>query len=69
MQGFQALIEKDWLAFGHMFQERCGHVVSNPDEQSPIFLQVGLEKYTWFQLIPWPLIRISNFSFSTQHGN
>lgn len=39
MQGFQALVEKDWLAFGHMFQERCGHVVSNPDEQSPIFLQ------------------------------
>lgn len=68
MQGFQALIEKDWLAFGHMFQERCGHVVSNPDEQSPIFLQVGFENTLGFNC-SMALIRIYNFSFSTQHGN
>ena len=49
--GFQALIEKDWLSFGHKFSERCGHI--NPDvsssgiesssnlskETSPIFTQ------------------------------
>lgn len=39
VQGFQALIEKDWLAFGHKFQDRCGHLQSDPNEVSPVFLQ------------------------------
>lgn len=48
--GFQALIEKDWLSFGHKFSERCGHInpdasssgseSSNPSkETSPVFTQ------------------------------
>ena len=24
-EGLQALINKDWIAFGHMFGKRCGH--------------------------------------------
>ncbi|XP_021924451.1 myotubularin-related protein 8 isoform X4 [Zootermopsis nevadensis] len=39
IQGFQALIEKDWLAFGHKFSERCGHVAGDPKEVSPVFTQ------------------------------
>lgn len=39
IKGFQALIEKDWLAFGHKFSERCGHVQTDPREVSPIFTQ------------------------------
>ncbi|XP_066999698.1 myotubularin-related protein 8 isoform X1 [Anabrus simplex] len=40
IQGFQALIEKDWLAFGHKFSERCGHVAGDPKEVSPVFTQL-----------------------------
>ena len=32
------MIEKDWLSFGHRFQDRH-HRVFKPDERSPIFLQ------------------------------
>lgn len=39
IKGFQALIEKDWLAFGHKFSERCGHVQTDAKEVSPIFTQ------------------------------
>ncbi|KAI8128627.1 Myotubularin-related protein 8 [Lucilia cuprina] len=39
IKGFQALIEKDWLAFGHKFSDRCGHVQNDAREVSPIFTQ------------------------------
>ncbi|XP_055379652.1 myotubularin-related protein 6 isoform X2 [Condylostylus longicornis] len=39
IKGFQALIEKDWLAFGHKFSERCGHIQTDPKEISPVFTQ------------------------------
>lgn len=39
IHGFQALIEKDWLAFGHKFTDRCGHLVGDPQETSPTFVQ------------------------------
>ena len=40
--GFATLIEKDWCAFGHKFQDRCGHGVDSShlsEERSPVFLQ------------------------------
>uniref|UniRef100_A0A8R1IDW7 Myotubularin phosphatase domain-containing protein n=1 Tax=Caenorhabditis japonica TaxID=281687 RepID=A0A8R1IDW7_CAEJA len=43
IRGFQILIEKDWLGFGHKFDDRCGHVGALNDEAakeiSPIFSQ------------------------------
>ena len=41
MEGFQVIIEKDWLDYGHKMADRCGNAVSVPDpnERSPIFLQ------------------------------
>lgn len=39
IKGFQMLIEKDWLAFGHKFSDRCGHIQTDPKEMSPVFTQ------------------------------
>jgi len=42
LEGLAVLIEKDWLAFGHKFHDRCGHGEDtnfHPDERSPVFLQ------------------------------
>ena len=45
--GFQALVEKDWCAFGHMCAERSGF--GPPHEFSPVLLQ-------WLDIV-WQLMR------------
>lgn len=39
--GFACLVEKEWLSYGHKFQERVGHASKeyNDSERSPIFMQ------------------------------
>jgi myotubularin-related protein 1/2 len=41
LMGFQVLIEKEWLGFGHKFAHRIGHGVDkhNDNDRSPVFLQ------------------------------
>ncbi|XP_050967092.1 myotubularin-related protein 2 [Labeo rohita] len=41
IRGFQILLEKEWLSFGHRFQQRLGHGDKNHTDadRSPIFLQ------------------------------
>ncbi|KAK6637361.1 hypothetical protein RUM44_007777 [Polyplax serrata] len=39
INGYQALIEKDWLAFGHKFSDRFGHLNGDSKEISPILTQ------------------------------
>lgn len=41
LKGFQVLIEKEWLSFGHKFANRVGHGDDkhNDAERSPVFLQ------------------------------
>jgi myotubularin-related protein 1/2 len=43
VDGFKILVEKEWIAFGHQFQLRCGHGQDRANRQedqiSPIFLQ------------------------------
>lgn len=41
IEGFQVLVETEWLDFGHKFGDRCGHQENLEDqhEQCPVFLQ------------------------------
>ncbi|CAF4231438.1 unnamed protein product, partial [Rotaria magnacalcarata] len=41
IDGFQTLVQREWIAFGHKFGDRCGHGVgaNDPNERSPVFLQ------------------------------
>lgn len=41
IQGFQQLVKKDWLEFGHKFSDRLGvcPLSKSVSERSPIFLQ------------------------------
>lgn len=36
--GFQSLIQKDWIAMGHPFAYRLGHILNADIEPSPLFL-------------------------------
>ena len=33
------LVEREWLAYGHKFGERCGHMGEDVNQRSPVFLQ------------------------------
>ncbi|CAL8276772.1 unnamed protein product [Arctogadus glacialis] len=41
IEGFQCLVETEWLDYGHKFGDRCGHQENADDvsEQCPVFLQ------------------------------
>jgi hypothetical protein len=41
IEGFQLLLEKDWIAFGHKFHQRHGHLDKSFDDsqRAPIFIQ------------------------------
>ncbi|XP_028415229.1 myotubularin-related protein 3-like [Dendronephthya gigantea] len=41
IKGFRVLLEREWLAFGHKFADRCGHGFHDDDvnERCPVFLQ------------------------------
>ncbi|XP_029924410.1 myotubularin-related protein 4 isoform X3 [Myripristis murdjan] len=41
LEGFQVLVETEWLDYGHKFGDRCGHQENSDDvsEQCPVFLQ------------------------------
>ncbi|GAB0098510.1 myotubularin-related protein 10-B [Sergentomyia squamirostris] len=38
INGFQSLVQKEWVALGHPFSDRLGHVQSTVTEECPLFL-------------------------------
>ncbi|XP_056012454.1 myotubularin-related protein 6-like isoform X2 [Ostrea edulis] len=76
IQGFQALIEKEWLSFGHKFTDRCGFL-DTPDnkEVSPVFTQ--FVEAVWQLMMQYPcafqfnerfLLTIHDHVYSCQFG-
>jgi len=75
IQGYQALIEKDWLVFGHKFTDRCGYLAGDSKEISPIFTQ--FIDTTWQLMNQFPqafqfnhkyLLTIHDHVYSCQYG-
>mmetsp|Transcript_40013 Transcript_40013/g.65071 ORF Transcript_40013/g.65071 Transcript_40013/m.65071 type:complete len:859 (+) Transcript_40013:103-2679(+) len=56
IKGFAVLIEKEWVSFGHQFEERIGHGHAEVhDQRSPVFIQ--------FIDCVWQMLRQSPLSF------
>lgn len=73
--GFQVLIEKEWISFGHRFRDRLGHL-SCPSQRSPIFLQfldcvwqIVQQFPSAFEFTPMYLVRIAGQVNSQWFGN
>ncbi|XP_026317831.1 myotubularin-related protein 8 isoform X2 [Hyposmocoma kahamanoa] len=75
INGYQALIEKDWLTFGHKFTARCGHIACDGRERSPVFTQ--LLDCTWQLLRQLPeafqfnerfLLELHDHAHACQYG-
>lgn len=61
IHGFQVLVEREWLDFGHKFGDRCGHGLHSDDvnERCPVFLQ-------WLDCVHQLLNQYScNFEFNS----
>jgi len=53
IEGFQILIDKDWLSFGFQFMSRTGHGIEDgTDERSPCFLQFIDAIWQLLQIFP-----------------
>ncbi|KJH44689.1 hypothetical protein DICVIV_09296 [Dictyocaulus viviparus] len=79
IHGFQILIEKDWLGFGHKFDDRCAHIGALNDdaakEVSPVFSQfldcvhqIMRQRPRAFQFNDRYLIIIHEHVYSCQFG-
>eukprot|EP00002_Diphylleia_rotans_P034575 TRINITY_DN7441_c0_g1_i1.p1 TRINITY_DN7441_c0_g1~~TRINITY_DN7441_c0_g1_i1.p1 ORF type:complete len:825 (+),score=134.04 TRINITY_DN7441_c0_g1_i1:50-2524(+) len=72
--GFQVLIEKNWLSFGHKFADRCGHLKVD-SEFSPVFLQfidcvwqIMRQYPSVFEFNEYFLLSLLDAVFSCQYG-
>ncbi|KAM9269675.1 phosphatidylinositol-3,5-bisphosphate 3-phosphatase MTMR8 isoform 1-T1 [Cariama cristata] len=75
-KGFMVLIEKEWIAMGHKFSHRCGHLDGDPKEVSPVFTQFVECVWQLMQQFPCTfefnerfLLEIHDHVHSCQFGN
>ncbi|XP_053931679.1 myotubularin-related protein 8 isoform X1 [Cuculus canorus] len=75
-KGFMVLIEKEWIAMGHKFSHRCGHLNGDPKEVSPVFTQFIECVWQLMQQFPCSfefndrfLLEIHDHVYSCQFGN
>eukprot|EP00009_Paramoeba_aestuarina_P013457 CAMPEP_0201543842 /NCGR_PEP_ID=MMETSP0161_2-20130828/72833_1 /ASSEMBLY_ACC=CAM_ASM_000251 /TAXON_ID=180227 /ORGANISM="Neoparamoeba aestuarina, Strain SoJaBio B1-5/56/2" /LENGTH=434 /DNA_ID=CAMNT_0047951689 /DNA_START=414 /DNA_END=1718 /DNA_ORIENTATION=+ len=77
IQGFEIIVEKEWLAFGHRFEQRHGHGKGNYDDtqRAPIFAQ--FIDCVWQLMRQYPcafefnetfLIKVIDSSYSCLYG-
>ena len=62
INGFQALVEKDWLAFGHPFAERAGLPSFSGSDSMPL----ELSRHSSSPNITLSSMRLSSVSFTSQ---
>ncbi|XP_046695055.1 myotubularin-related protein 8 isoform X1 [Silurus meridionalis] len=76
IKGLMVLIEKEWIAFGHKFNHRCGHLEGDPKEISPVFTQ--FVECVWQLMEQFPcafqfnerfLLSIHEHVYSCHYGN
>ncbi|NWH79758.1 MTMR8 protein, partial [Piaya cayana] len=72
----KVLIEKEWIAMGHKFSHRCGHLNGDPKEVSPVFTQFIECVWQLMQQFPCSfefnerfLLEIHDHVYSCQFGN
>jgi len=77
IRGFEVLVEKEWLSFGHRFETRMGHGSDNYGDQdrSPIFLQfidcvwqMLHQNEKFFEFNEKFLLEITHHMFTCQFG-
>lgn len=78
LEGFQVLVEKEWLDFGHKMADRCGQGLGCADanERSPIFLQwldcvhqLLLQFPCHFEFNLTYLVKVAEHTYSNLFGN
>lgn len=76
INGFQALIEKEWLGFGHKFSDRCGHIQNGDSKEvAPVFSQFIDSVWQIMQQFPFDfefnekfIIHLHDHVYSCQFG-
>ncbi|UJR13918.1 hypothetical protein I4U23_000923 [Adineta vaga] len=77
IEGFQILIQREWVAFGHKFGDRCGHGIgaNDPNERSPVFLQwldciyqLFTQNPVAFEFNEMFLLKLATHTYTCLHG-